>query len=135
MGKVRAKNTKIEIRLFEELERAGLNFHRHFDNLPGRPDIVFFDCKLAVFVDGDFWHGRGFSNWCRKLDKFWFKKIETNIKRDRRNDRRLRAQGWGVLHVWGKEIERKPARCLDRILMARAKKYSKYRESYRTQGN
>jgi DNA mismatch endonuclease, patch repair protein len=128
MSKVRGKNTKIELSLFESLRNCGLSFDTHSRALPGRPDVVFSDCRLVVFVDGDFWHGRNFGEWCEKLNSFWRAKIETNIKRDRRVNRRLRAEGWSVLHLWGKDILRNPERCLSRILTARTGNVNKCRE-------
>jgi len=119
MSKIRGKNTKLERTLFELLQNRNVAFETHVSNLRGRPDVVFRHFQLAVFVDGDFWHGRHFRRWKNKLNSFWRHKIEANIRRDKRTDRRLRAQGWSILHVWGSDLLKRPDRCLSRILTAR----------------
>jgi DNA mismatch endonuclease (patch repair protein) len=86
--------------------------------LPGRPDFVFVRARVAVFVDGDFWHGWRFPLWEHKLSPFWKKKIGDNRVRDLRNFRKLRTAGWVVLRIWEHEIKDDPARCVDRILVA-----------------
>jgi DNA mismatch endonuclease (patch repair protein) len=122
MSKVRGKNTKVELTLFKLLHQSQITFETHAPDLRGRPDVVFRDCNLAVFVDGDFWHGRNFQTWERKLNPFWRDKIRANIRRDRRTDRRLRSQGWSIVHVWGSDVLRQPERALKRILNSRFRK-------------
>jgi DNA mismatch endonuclease (patch repair protein) len=70
---------------------------------------------VAVFVDGDYWHGWRFPAWRDKLAAYWKQKIETNRRRDRRNFRRLRRSGWRVIRLWEHEVERDAERCVDRI--------------------
>ena len=119
MSKIRAKNTGIERIMFRLLKRKRVYFAAHASALPGRPDIVFRRCKLAVFIDGDFWHGRNLKAWESKLDDFWKAKIKRNIERDREKDRKLRALGWRVLHLWGTDIKRDPEKCVDKVLAVR----------------
>ena len=119
MSKIRAKNSRIELLLFDMLARSNVAFKRHYSLAMGRPDIALADCKVAVFVDGDFWHGRDYASWRRKLSDQWKTKIEANIRRDARVNRALRRAGWCVLRIWGKDIQRFPERCLKRILKAR----------------
>ena len=123
MAKVRGKNTKVEIELFQLLKHRRIPFEKHVSDLRGRPDVVFRECNLAVFVDGDFWHGRNYRVWQKKLNPFWKQKIEANIRRDRRTDRRLRSEGWSILHVWGSDLTRRPEKALNRILNARLRRY------------
>ena len=66
-------------------------------NLPGKPDIVFTKRKIAIFIDGDFWHGYRFPTWKDSLSDFWQKKIEQNRIRDRKNFNKLRKRGWKVI--------------------------------------
>jgi DNA mismatch endonuclease, patch repair protein len=122
MSKVRGKNTRIEIVLFGLLKGQKLGFRRHFKGLPGSPDVVLRDCKIAIFVDGDFWHGRNYLRWRNKLTEVWKRKIEANIRRDKRIDGKLRSHGWSVLHIWGKDLVKTPQKCIKRILSARIRK-------------
>jgi DNA mismatch endonuclease (patch repair protein) len=77
--------------------------------------MVFVTSKLAVFIDGDFWHGYRYPNWRHKIQPFWRDKIEANRKRDQRNFRRLRRAGWNVVRLWQHEVERDITACLRRI--------------------
>jgi DNA mismatch endonuclease (patch repair protein) len=92
---------------------------RHARDLPGRPDFVSRRYKLAVFVDGSFWHGWRFPLWEHKLAPKWQDKIRANRTRDRRNFARLRRRGWRVLRIWEHQIERDPQACVLRIVAAR----------------
>jgi DNA mismatch endonuclease (patch repair protein) len=83
--------------------------------LVGKPDIVFTNIKLAVFVDGDFWHGWEFERWGNKLALRWREKIAGNIARDRRHAVALRAQGWTVMRIWEHDVEKSLQRCIARI--------------------
>jgi DNA mismatch endonuclease (patch repair protein) len=116
MSKVRQKGTDIELLVARELRLKGYRFHRNVKTLAGSPDLVFAKHRLAVFIDGDFWHGFRYPSWQHKMQPFWRNKIETNRKRDQRNFRRLRRAGWNVLRIWQHEIETDTASCLNRIL-------------------
>lgn len=106
MSRIRGRGTAIELLVEKRLRKRGIRFESHVADLPGRPDIVLRRQKMAVFVDGDFWHGWRFPQWAGKLSPKWREKIAENIRRDRRNHRRLRAQGWVVLRLWEHQIER-----------------------------
>ena len=95
-----------------------LYFQKHYNRAPGKPDIALPRKKIAVFIDGDFWHGwQFFKNKKRLPKKYWVKKIEGNIVRDRKNRRILKKQGWEVLRVWEHEINSvKNQACLDEII-------------------
>lgn len=108
MGRVRRKDTAPELALRSALHRRGLRFRKNVKGLPGTPDIVFPGPRVAVFVDGDFWHGRNFADWQEKLQPFWRAKIERNIERDARNVQDLQAAGWRVYRTWEKDIKRRP---------------------------
>jgi DNA mismatch endonuclease (patch repair protein) len=89
-------------------------------DLPGKPDFVFAKARLAVFVDGDFWHGRDWASRKAKLHMganadYWIEKIEGNIARDRRNRAVLRRQGWRVLRCWESAVIRSPEACGRRV--------------------
>ena len=82
MSRIKAKDTSIETRVRSALHRRGYRFRKHAKNLPGTPDVVFTKAQVAVFIDGDFWHGYGFDAWSHKLSTPWHDKILTNIQRD-----------------------------------------------------
>ena len=130
MSRIRGANTGPERNMFRLLCREGVYFARHAREIPGRPDIVFRRCRLAVFIDGEFWHGRHMSEWRHKLSGFWREKIEGNRRRDRRVDRALRAQGWSVLHLWTEKVERDPEGCLRRVLRVRQRRIEKARPAH-----
>lgn len=115
MSRVRSRDTDLERLLRSQLHRLGFRYRTHVKNLPGRPDIVLSRCRIAVFVDGDFWHGYRFPQWCGSLAPFWQEKIAINRSRDRRNFQRLRRLGWVVVRVWQHEIEADLPACVSRI--------------------
>lgn len=116
MGRVRQRDTAPELALRSALHRRGLRFRKNVKGLPGSPDIVFPGAKVALFVDGDFWHGRNFDAWSAKLQPFWRAKIERNIERDRQNAADLEASGWQVLRVWEKDIKKHVAEVAEQVV-------------------
>jgi DNA mismatch endonuclease (patch repair protein) len=119
MSRIRSKNTGIERLVFRELRARGVYFSRHVAALPGKPDVVFKKLKVAVFIDGDFWHGWRFPRWCAKLQPYWKARIMTNRIRDQRNFRRLRRNGWTVIRVWEHNVEANPLAAVALILRRR----------------
>jgi DNA mismatch endonuclease, patch repair protein len=115
MSRIRGRDTGPERVLAKALAERGLIWESHARDLPGRPDFVFRENKLAIFVDGDFWHGFRFADWRHKLSERWELKIDSNRKRDSRNRRLLRAQGWTVLRLWEHEVDRNLKACLRKI--------------------
>ena len=122
MAAIKSKDTGPERALLALVRPLWKNFRyrRHAKGLPGTPDLVFPSAWLAVFVDGDFWHGKIPPARLRKLPKFWREKIARNMARDRRTDRALRALGWGVLHVRETRLKKFPAAQLARVEKALA---------------
>lgn len=104
MSSIHGKDTKIEILLRKALSKGGIRGYRVAMKLAGRPDIVFTKYKVAIFCDGNFWHGYKFDEWKARLSSPWLNKIQRNIERDNRNDAKLKADGWTVLHFWEWEI-------------------------------
>ena len=96
--------------------QRGLTWEGHVKELPGRPDFVFRDARLAVFVDGDFWHGWRFPQWRHKLSEKWEAKIEETRRRDARNHRRLRRMGWKVVRIWEHQIKKSREECVTRVI-------------------
>lgn len=106
MQAVKGKKTSLEQRVAAAFFQQGWRYRRNLATLPGKPDFVFTRAKVAVFVDGDFWHGWRFPQWKHKLSEYWRTKIERNRRRDQRNFRRLRRDGWKVIRLWGHDVER-----------------------------
>jgi DNA mismatch endonuclease (patch repair protein) len=119
MSRVGTKGTDLEKLVGSELRRRGLRFRKNVRTLPGKPDIIFVDAKVAVFIDGDFWHGYRFPTWEKTLTKFWRNKIRKNRERDRRNFAELRRKGWRVIRLWQHNIKSDPASCIRKIVSIR----------------
>lgn len=118
MSSVRNRDTDIECSVRSELHKRGFRFLKHVKEIPGTPDIVFTRKKIAVFIDGDFWHGYMFTVWKHKVSVFWQEKIEINRERDRRNHRKLRRMGWKVIRLWKHDIKKDLSGSVDRIIEA-----------------
>lgn len=118
MSRVKGKDTGLETRVRSEIHKRGLRFRKHLKELPGKPDIVFTKARVAVFLDGDFWHGFEFSQWEQTISPFWRAKISKTIERDRKNHGRLSEMGWTVVRLWQHEIELDFESCILHILRA-----------------
>ena len=107
MAKIRSKNTKPELLLRRALFANGLRYRLHY-RISGKPDIVFPGKKVAIFVNGCFWHGHSCpeGHTPKTNKKFWVNKIEVNQARDKRNVAQLRKAGWKVLTLWECGIEK-----------------------------
>ena len=117
MSLIRPKGTKPELEIFRYLRRERIHFQKHYRRVVGSPDIALPRRKIAVFVDGDFWHGWKFHLWQKKLSTaYWRPKIEANIRRDKRNFARLRRNGWKVMRVWEHDLRpRKREATLEKV--------------------
>lgn len=121
----RAKGTTAERLLRRTLWSKGLRYHLHADDLPGRPDIVFRRARVAVFVDGDFWHGRNWDDRKSRLADganpgYWINKIEYNMRRDQQNAETLSGMGWTVIRLWETDVRRDMSGAVARIERALA---------------
>lgn len=117
---VKSKNTSIELRLRRALWARGYRYRKNYKLLPGKPDIVLPKHRIAVFCDGEFFHGKDWEELKKQLERgnnsdYWVEKIERNIERDRERDQQLIALGWSVIHFWGKEIEENIEDCIKAI--------------------
>ena len=117
------KDTRPELKLRKALWREGLRYRVNYKKLPGKPDIVFTKWKVAVFCDGDFWHGH---NWAIRGQKslqeelssysqYWRDKILRNIERDEENNKALIALGWTVVRIWESDIKNDLDGCVKTI--------------------
>jgi DNA mismatch endonuclease, patch repair protein len=121
MSLIRSKNTKPEIALRRLVSSAlyskGYRYRIHYKKLPGSPDIVFVRQKVAIFMDGSFWHGYQYKKG-KRLKGYWLQKIERNMQRDRKVSRKLRNLGWKVIRVWEHEVKKRPDEALEKVLRA-----------------
>ena len=115
MQAVKGKGTSLELKMALLLRRNGRRPQMNVAHLPGKPDLAFCRLKVAVFVDGDFWHGWRFNQWRDKLGDYWKAKIERNRARDRKNFQRLRRMGWIVIRIWEHQLKRNPNGCVQRV--------------------
>jgi DNA mismatch endonuclease (patch repair protein) len=117
MSRIRGKNTSPEIKLRKLLFSNGVRGYRIHHNLPGKPDIVFVKKKIAIFVDGCFWHKcpADFQEPETRKD-FWMKKINSNVERDRNVDDQLQKEGWGVIRIWEHEMRKEPDYVIKKII-------------------
>jgi len=115
MSRIKGKGTTPELYIEWLMSAGGLHFDQHDSSLPGKPDFVFREDRVAVFIDGDFWHGWRFPVWQHKLSEEWQQKISANRMRDGRNHRKLRRCGWNVLRIWEHQVESDPIGCVQRI--------------------
>lgn len=118
MSRIKGKDTGLEMRVRSELHRRGFRFRKHVKDLPGKPDVVFTKAKVAVFIDGDFWHGYRFPSWEHKVSDFWKQKINKNRERDRKNRKKLKEMGWTVIRLWQHDLERDFQECIEKIVAA-----------------
>lgn len=119
MASVKGENTKPELLLRRTLYGLGVRGWRcHRKDLPGKPDMVFGRYRLAVFVDGAFWHGHPGKYWKGRSGPYWDAKIGRNMDRDQRVSKELTAAGWTVLRLWDFEIERNPIAAANQVRTA-----------------
>jgi DNA mismatch endonuclease, patch repair protein len=101
MSRMPRSSTGPELALRRELHARGLRFRVQGRGLPGTPDVILTKARVAIFVDGCFWHGCPEHSVKPKNNaKWWAEKLEANTERDQRKDAELSAIGWTVLHFW-----------------------------------
>lgn len=126
MATVKGRDTRPELRLRRALHARGLRYRTHAPDLAGRPDLVNRSRKIALFVDGDFWHGnpddwkrRGFDSMEAQFRagnrERWIAKLRRNVERDREVTALLETQGWLVIRVWESEVKADLEAVADRI--------------------
>ena len=119
MAAVKGKNTKPEVALRRALFKAGARGWRaHYKGAAGTPDLAWPALKVAVFVDGAFWHGHPSRHKPGRSGVYWDRKIAANVERDRRVDQTLGGAEWLVLRAWDFEVQRDLTEVTDRILQA-----------------
>jgi DNA mismatch endonuclease, patch repair protein len=118
MRKIKSQNSQAEILIRRNLWKLGFRYKINNKKINGKPDIVFAKKRIAIFIDGDFWHGY---NWAIKKKglksnrKYWIPKIERNIQRDKEVNTLLESEGWKVLRFWEHDIHLDPIFCVEII--------------------
>ena len=118
MSKVKLKGGKAETALAKALWHQGYRYRKNDKRLPGSPDIAILRHRIAIFVDGEFWHGKDWETRKSRLKsnrEYWIEKIEENIARDHRNDGLLLQAGWTPIHFWEKEVIKSMPECIAEI--------------------
>lgn len=118
MSKIRSRDTKFEKDFVAALKKATRRkFSLNVASIKGKPDIVFANNKVCVFLDSDFWHGWQYPRWKHLLkNDFWRTKIENNRARDRKTTAYLKRQGWIVIRIWEHETQRKLNKAIEKII-------------------
>ena len=120
MRHIRSKDTEIERILCKALWQEGIRYRKNYKELPGKPDIAITKYKIAIFCDGEFFHGKDWNKLREKLEysnnsQYWIEKIQRNIKRDWEVERAIQAKGWIVIRFWGKDIKKDVKACVEVI--------------------
>lgn len=115
----RSKNTSIEVTLRKALWHCGIRYRKNYKLLNYSVDIAITKYKIAIFCDGDFWHGKDFDEKVFHTNKkFWTEKIKRNMERDLEATIRLRDNGWQVLRFWEKDIKKNLNECVKEVISA-----------------
>ncbi len=117
MQHIRSNNTKIEVLLRQALWRKGYRYRKNYKELPGKPDIVLTKYKIAIFCDGEFFHGKDWEVLKPRLEKsnnseFWINKISRNREHDDEVNKKLVFMGWTVIRFWGNDIKKNTEECV-----------------------
>lgn len=120
MSKIRSTGGKAEIRLAKKMWHEGIRYFKNYKKLPGKPDIAITKYKIAVFVDGEYWHGYDWENQKKKRihtnRDYWIPKIERNMARDKEVNEKLEKMGWTVIRFWEKhEVLKNIDDCVDKV--------------------
>lgn len=111
--------SKTEDVLAHKLWNEGIHYRRNYKALPGKPDIAITKYKIAIFVDGEFWHGYDWENQKKRIKRnrdYWIPKIERNMIRDKHDEILLKEAGWTVVRFWGKhQVLKNPDYCVEYI--------------------
>ena len=120
MGRIRGKNSKPEMTFRRALWAKGIRYRVDSKQLPGRPDVSIKKYKLAIFIDGDFWHGYNWEERKQKIKSnrgFWYPKISRNIQRDREVNLELNDMGYTVFRFWESEIKTDLQKCINDVMV------------------
>ncbi|WP_337802979.1 very short patch repair endonuclease [Megasphaera sp.] len=120
MSHIRSKDTKPEVLLRKALWKRGIRYRKNYAALPGKTDIALTRYKIAIFVDGDFWHARGHQDspgeQVASNKEYWQKKLRNNVERDKAVNDILTEDGWLVLRFWSSDVMKHLDECINQIL-------------------
>lgn len=120
MSANRAKDTRPELQLRKALYHAGLRYRKNYRRLPGTPDIALTRQKIAIFVDGDFWHARGHEanpgEQIASNKTYWIRHLSRNVEHDKEVNDALTELGWLVLRFWESDVKRNLTGCVETVL-------------------
>src|SRR5690606_37330429 len=120
MGKIKGKNSKPELLFRKALWAKGIRYRINNKTLPGKPDISIKKYKLAIFIDGEFWHGYNWDerkNTIKSNRRFWIPKIERNLQRDKEVNQALQDMGYTVFRFWAKDLKNELGKCINDVLV------------------
>jgi len=118
MKKIKSDKTTPEILLQKALRKEKIKFKKNYSQLHGNPDVALIDKKIAIFVDGEFWHGYQWKEKKKKIKAnrpYWIPKIERTIKRDKENNKKLKKEGWKVIRFWQQQLKKDLQKCVNKI--------------------
>ena len=118
MSRIKSKNTSIEVSLRKALWHSGIRYRVNYAKLPGTPDIAITKHKIAVFCDGEFWHGKDWKSKMAKIQsnrEYWLQKINRNIVRDNETNQALSYRGWTIVRFWGADIQNDLKSCVEDV--------------------
>ena len=123
MSRIQSKNTQLESSFLKKLSayshKAGFRYRKHYKGLVGKPDVAFPSKKVAIFIDGCFWHGcRTHSRTPFSNVAFWEEKLNRNRKRDREITRKVKKAGWKIVRIWEHTIKKRPTHAVEKIMKA-----------------
>lgn len=120
MQSVHSTDTRPEVLLRKALWKRGIRYRKNYADLPGKPDIALTCYRIAVFVDGDFWHARGHQDCpgeqVASNKEYWRKKLKNNVERDKAVNDALTEAGWLVLRFWSSDVMKHLDDCINQIL-------------------
>ncbi|MCH5337342.1 MAG: very short patch repair endonuclease [Acetatifactor sp.] len=117
MQNIHSKDTSIEVVLRKAIWAKGYRYRKNYNELPGKPDIALLKYKIAIFCDGEFFHGKDWEVLKPQLERgkngeYWISKISRNRMRDDEVNKKLLFLGWTVIRFWGNEITKDPEKCI-----------------------
>ena len=119
MSHVKTKRNSAEILIAKSLWHRGYRYRLNYKTLPGSPDIALTKYRIAIFIDGEFWHGKDFEQRKTKLKNnkdYWIEKIQENIDRDLKNDKLLRQMEWYPIHFWSNDVIKYCNQCVEEVI-------------------
>ena len=119
MSHVKTKRNSAEVMIAKSLWHRGYRYRLNYKALPGSPDIALAKYRIAIFIDGEFWHGKDFEQRKTKLKNnkdYWIEKIQENIDRDLKNDKLLRQMEWYPIHFWSNDVIKYCNQCVEEVI-------------------